>query len=67
MVRENAYKLLRVVHGLETYSLEQFFRQLQRSDLVQAHLTGDTGGAYRHASATMRLRFGADAVSPDSR
>jgi WD40 repeat protein len=64
---ESAYKLLRVVHGLETYSLEQFFRQLQRPDLVQAHLTGDAGGTYRHASATMRLRFGAGAVSPDSR
>ena len=64
---ESAYKLLRVVHGLETYSLEQFFGQLQRPDLVQAHLTGDAGGAYRHASATTRLRFGAGAVFLDSR
>ncbi|UYO54611.1 caspase family protein [Rhodopseudomonas palustris] len=48
-------KLLSVVRGLEAYSIDQFYDQLHRPDLVREKLAGDPKGLVRKAAAQLDL------------
>jgi WD40 repeat protein len=46
-------KNLTVVRGLEVFSIDQFFSQLHRPDLVREKLAGDPQGKVREAAAKL--------------
>jgi WD40 repeat protein/uncharacterized caspase-like protein len=48
-------KALAVVHGLESYSIDQFYQSLYRPDLVREKLAGDPRGLVRQAAANLDL------------
>jgi WD40 repeat protein/uncharacterized caspase-like protein len=48
-------KALSVVHGLESYSIDQFYQSLYRPDLVREKLAGDPRGLVRQAAANLDL------------
>jgi WD40 repeat protein/uncharacterized caspase-like protein len=51
----NAAKYLTVVRGLDVYSIDQFYNQLYRPDLVREKLAGDPQGKVRDAAAKLDL------------
>jgi WD40 repeat protein/uncharacterized caspase-like protein len=51
----DAAKYLSVVRGLEVYSIDQFYNQLYRPDLVRERLAGDPQGKVRDAAARLDL------------
>ena len=52
----NGTKYLTVVRGLEVYSIDQFYNQLYRPDLVREKLAGDLQGKVKEAAAKLDLR-----------
>jgi WD40 repeat protein/uncharacterized caspase-like protein len=46
---------LTVVHGLDSYSIDQFYQTLYRPDLVQEKLAGDPKGLVRQAASRVDL------------
>jgi WD40 repeat protein len=51
----NGAKMLNVVRGLEAYSVDQFYNQLYRPDLVREKLAGDPNGKVKEAAAKLDL------------
>jgi WD40 repeat protein len=51
----DAAKSLTVVRGLDVYSIDQFYNQLYRPDLVREKLAGDPQGKLRDAAARLDL------------
>lgn len=51
----NTAQDLSVVSGLEVYSIDQFYNQLYRPDLVREKLAGDPNGKVREAAARLDL------------
>jgi WD40 repeat protein len=50
-----AAQSLNVVRGLDSYSIDQFYNQLYRPDLVREKLAGDPQGKVREAAAKLDL------------
>jgi len=64
----NGGKLLHVVNGVETVSIDQVFQTLFRPDLVREKLAGDPRGLVRAAATNLDLnKVIASGVAPDVR
>ncbi len=52
---KNGVKNLIVVRGFQTYTIDQFYQQLYRPDLVREKLAGDPSGTVKNAAARVDL------------